>query len=240
MKQKNNIFEELNKMKNLINTKRGVVISEQGMVGMTPTASAAPAAPAAPKSEEQKIADGIVSATQGVGTNEKNFLASINKIKDSKQFWNINAYLKTVGNKLDFAGIVNDEMDTDDGVDVQTIVNKLKSIGVGSTADINEYNNFKPGTFKFGPEGQANPAADKTKVVAGNKANDYARIVGDYSKKVQTSLGASPTGQLSDNDLEKILSQLSGEVSGGVNQTVQGLPTTADGQPDLEKILASL
>jgi hypothetical protein len=73
-----------------------------------------------------------------------------------------------------------------------------------------------------------------------NKSNDYARIVGDYSKKVQTSLGSSPTGQLSDNELEKILTQLNGEVSGEVNQTVQGLPTTADGQPDLEKIFASL
>ena len=78
MKQKNNIFEELNKMKNLIHAKAGVVISEQANVGMAPTASAAPAAPAAPKSEEQKIADGIVSATQGGGTNKKNFLDSIN------------------------------------------------------------------------------------------------------------------------------------------------------------------
>ena len=301
MKQKNNIFEELNKMKNLINTKRGVVISEQTMVGMIPTASAAPAAPAAPKSEEQKIADGIVSATQGGGTNKKNFLGSINKIKDSKQFWNINAYLKTVGNKLDFAGIVNDEMDNDDGVDVQTIVNKLKSIGVGSTADINEYNNFKPGTFKFGPEGQANPAAaapeeltkreelwkttyscvttqpgakaiklkdgttsylvgqiyyyntGRKKLADGtmknyscstefksgnNKSNDYARIVNDYSKQIQSSLGSSPTGKMSSQDLDLILKRLNGEdVSVEVPQE---LPKDVTGKPDLDKILASL
>ena len=32
MKQKNNIFEELNKMKNLISIKRGVVISEQEII----------------------------------------------------------------------------------------------------------------------------------------------------------------------------------------------------------------
>ena len=32
MKQKENIFEELNKMKNLISIKRGVVISEQEII----------------------------------------------------------------------------------------------------------------------------------------------------------------------------------------------------------------
>jgi len=220
-------------MRNLINAKAGTVISEQ-IVGTVPTA--APAAPAAAKSEEQKIADGIISATQGMGTNEKNFLASTNKIKDSKQFWNVNAYLKTVGSKLDFAGIVNDEMDNDDGADVQTILNKLKSIGIGATADINEYNNFKPGSFKFGPAGRA--ASPKAGGGSRRTGGRGANVVSDYTKQIQTSLGSSPTGKISSQELDSILKTLNGEeVSGEVSQ---GLPTDASGKPDFDKILASL
>lgn len=139
--------------------KAGTIISEQtvptGYNTYTPTDDSTPSPQ---KSEEQKIADDIVLASQGAGTNEKNFLASVNKIKSATQFWNVNSYLKTVGNKLDFAGIVNDEMGYEDGPDVQTIVNKLKSIGVNVTADIDKLNQFRPDTFKLGSAPASTPA----------------------------------------------------------------------------------
>ena len=175
MKQKNNIFEELNKMKNLINAKAGTVISEQ---------------------EIQEMGFGAYAASQAVSERQTNITGNYCNVK----------------NGVIVTGGYSNGTKWDDYVKTYTV-----------TAD--ELAKAKASCGNKGGE---------------NKANDYARIVGDYSKKVQTSLGASPTGQLSDNDLEKILSQLNGEVSGGDNQTLQGLPTTADGQPDLEKILASL
>jgi hypothetical protein len=69
---------------------------------------------------------------------------------------------------------------------------------------------------------------------------NYGSMVADGSKKIQTSLGISPTGQLTDNDLQKVLSTLNGETPQAGNQTPQGLPTTADGQLDLQKILTYL
>jgi hypothetical protein len=177
VKQKNNIFEELNKMKNLINAKAGTVISEQ---------------------EIQEMGFGAYAASQAVSERQKNINGNYCSVKN---------------------GVI--------------------STGVGNASNGTKWDDYVK-TYTVTADELAKAKASCGNKAGGNKANDYARIVGDYSKKVQTSLGASPTGQLSDNDLEKILSQLNGEVSGGDNQTVQGLPTTADGQPDLEKILASL
>ena len=71
-----------------------------------------------------------------------------------------------------------------------------------------------------------------------NKSNDYARIVNDYSKQIQSSLGSSPTGKMSSQDLDLILKRLNGEdVSVEVPQE---LPKDVNGKPDLDKILASL
>jgi hypothetical protein len=200
VKQKNNIFEELNKMKNLINAKAGTVISEQSVVGAPNYGMPSPyTPPGTPKLASTNTPSGYdLSGT---------------KTSDERQK-NINGNYCSVKN-----GVI--------------------STGVGNASNGTKWDDYVK-TYTVTADELAKAKASCGNKAGGNKANDYARIVGDYSKKVQTSLGASPTGQLSDNDLEKILSQLNGEVSGGDNQTVQGLPTTADGQPDLEKILASL
>jgi hypothetical protein len=189
VKQKNNIFEELNKMKNLINAKAGTVISEQEIQEIGYGAYAA--------SQQQKTPSGYdLSGTQSVSERQKN----------------INGNYCNVKNGVIVTGGYSNGTKWDDYVKTYSV-----------TAD-----ELATAKASCGNKG------------GGNKNNDYSRMVGDYSKKVQTGLGITPTGQLSDNDLEKVLGQLNGEVSGEVNQTVQGLPTTADGQPDLEKILASL
>ena len=184
MKQNNNIFEELNKMKSLIKAKPGTVISEQ---------------------EIQEIGFGAAAAaTTGGRTPEAT---------------------KTINST--FCNVKNGKI----------------SSGYFEGQPWSNYKTKYSVTAAEEAEAQKSCPSVKTGIVAGsggNKNNDYSRMVGDYSKKVQTGLGITPTGQLSDNDLEKVLGQLNGEVSGEVNQTVQGLPTTADGQPDLEKILASL
>jgi hypothetical protein len=65
----------------------------------------------------------------------------------------------------------------------------------------------------------------------GNNTNALSNQI----KEIQSALGLQPTGQLSDEELTKILAALGGESQQDVE-----LPTTADGQLDLTKILASL
>jgi hypothetical protein len=157
VKQKINIFEELNKMKSLITTKPGIVISEQQSLG-TPL---------------MKI------PTQSEKTQLAYDLAALRNTQQNTQQKTPSGY--------DLSGTKNTQQKT------QT-----------------------------------------------NTNNNYARMVGDGSKKIQTSLGMSPTGQLTDNDLQKVLSTLNGETPQAGNQTPQGLPTTTGGQLDLQKILVSL
>ena len=72
----------------------------------------------------------------------------------------------------------------------------------------------------------------------GGSGRGNSQVVTDYSKQIQTSLGSSPTGKISSQDLDLILKTLNGEeVSGEVSQS---LPMDANGKPDLDKILASL
>lgn len=277
MKQKNNIFEELNKMKNLIHAKAGVVISEQADLGYDIATIQAELNNF--NSDEQKIVDIVKKykdkasfksfVDQYKAKSGKDFGADIYRAiqpYNDKTEWNdLSNHLKSMGITL---GYTTPDPRKGSSVATLTGLDAPAAPATGRTPEtINSINatfcNVRGGKISSGffqgqpwsnyktkysvttaeeTEAQKTCPTVKTGIVSGsgNKGNDYARIVGDYSKKVQTSLGTSPTGQLSDNDLEKILSQLSGEVSGEVNQTVQGLPTTADGQPDLEKILASL
>ena len=81
-------------------------------------------------------------------------------------------------------------------------------------------------------------AKKSCKIVGGGTGGGRANVVSDYSKQIQTSLGSSPTGKMSGQDLDLILKTLNGEdVSGEVSQE---LPVDTTGKPDLDKILASL
>lgn len=264
MNQKNNIFEELNKMRNLIHTKPGVVISEQ----------------ATQQTEEQKIANEINISTYNA-TNEEQLINAVKSITSSQQFWKVNEILKTIGSKKDFVTIINDELGYRDSGEIEKIIAHLKTIGITASAEfIKEYRGkplkvpgFKSDTFKITSQptttvpdttGVSKDDSWKTtykcvlaqpgvvaiklkdgstaykvnnikyfnngrKRLADNKTianyscqtefkqtpnkplgntKNYANIVADYSKKLQTSLGVQPTGQLSDNDLQNILASL--------------------------------
>ena len=277
MKQKNNIFEELNKMRNLIHAKAGTVISEQGSAGAD--------------------VGTIMRELDKFNSNEQKIVDIIKKYKDKASFKSFTDQYKTISGK-DFGEDIHRALfGGQDRTEIEDLTKHLSSLGITLTSD--PYDRSKRPSYIFGgldtsvapaapatgtrtPEAIKNinatfcgvknglisggqlagkkwadykttysvtaaeeAAAQKTcptvqtGIVTGssNKSNDYTRIVGDYSKKVQTSLGLSPTGQISDNELEKILTQLDGEVSGEISQE---LPKTSDGQPDLEKILASL
>lgn len=113
MKQKENIFEELNKMRSLIHTKAGVVISEQvdvaGDVGR------------------------VMRQLDATNTNETDVVNTLKKYKDKASFKNFVDQYKTITGK-DFGADVftaiqpfNDKTEWDD------LTNHLKTLGVALT-----------------------------------------------------------------------------------------------------------
>jgi hypothetical protein len=88
------------------------------------------------------------------------------------------------------------------------------------------------------------PQKSSTNVV-GNKVNNAPKVKRGNSQKlstltqdVQKSIGGTPSGKFSSQELDSILQRLGGnDVSGEVPQS---FPTDASGKPDLDKILASL
>lgn len=154
------ILSEIARMKSLFGYERGVVISEQTMMGTVP--SVYPQTPPPPQSEEQKIAQEIVDATQGAGTNPKNVMLALNKIKNADQFWNVNSGLKMVGNKMDFQTIINDEYGVLNGPDATNIINKLKEWGIDATAQI-DGRKMVSNTFKITSLGNITKKPDDNK-----------------------------------------------------------------------------
>jgi hypothetical protein len=87
--------------------------------------------------------------------------------------------------------------------------------------------------------------------VVNNKVNNAPKVkrgntqnLSTLTQDVQKSIGGTPSGKFSSQELDSILQRLGGndvksEVSQGT-QTTQSFPTDASGKPDLDKILASL
>jgi hypothetical protein len=94
------------------------------------------------------------------------------------------------------------------------------------------------------------PQKSSTNVVS-NKVNSTPKVkrgntqnLSTLTQDVQKSIGGTPSGKFSSQELDSILQRLGGndvksEVSQGT-QTTQSFPTDASGKPDLDKILASL
>jgi hypothetical protein len=139
VKQKENIFEELNKMRSLIHTKAGVVISEQvdvaGDVGR------------------------VMRQLDATNTNETDVVNTLKKYKDKASFKNFVDQYKTITGK-DFGADVftaiqpfNDKTEWDD------LTNHLKTLGVALTYQSRD--NRKGGSYAiFG--GLTTPAAGAT------------------------------------------------------------------------------
>jgi hypothetical protein len=282
VKQKENIFEELNKMRNLIHTKAGTVISEQ----------------------ENPIVKDLYNSVAGPGTNPEKFRNSIIQIKNAQEFSSINSELQKFRNsRLDIAGWINDDFDNTNLDDVKKISDHLKSIGINNSYEVYPgTGGFKQNTFKISAApaaagvdtskveemwkgskvscvttqpgakavktknaglaylvGQIYYYANGRKMLADGTMANYncstefksratsnaggrANVVSSYSKQLQTSLGVTPTGQLSDVEIDLILKRLEGGETGGATPSLdtQSIPMDANGQPDIDKIIASL
>lgn len=278
MKQKENIFEELNKMRSLIHTKPGVVISEQANIG----------------------ADvGTVMRELGATFNadEEVVVNTIKKYKDKASFKSFVDQYKAITGKDFGAQLILSISPYNDKTEWNDLKTHLASIGVtlGNTTT-NRGNSsaatfggldapaaLKPEVAKLASDRQKNvnvtfcsvkdgiitnpnsqfkgtsweswkttykPTDAEIEVAkqscpkvsnvgnSGSRSRGNSQVVTDYSKQIQTSLGSSPTGKISSQDLDLILKTLNGgEVSGEVPQS---LPMDANGKPDLDKILASL
>ena len=92
---------------------------------------------------------------------------------------------------------------------------------------------------KLKPNVVSDKVSDKPKVKRGNTQN-----LSTLTQDVQKSIGGTPSGKFSSQELDSILQRLVGnDVKSEVSQetqTTQSFPTDASGKPDLDKILASL
>jgi hypothetical protein len=92
---------------------------------------------------------------------------------------------------------------------------------------------------KLKPNVVNDKVSDTPKVKRGNTQN-----LSTLTQDVQKSIGGTPSGKFSSQELDSILQRLGGnDVKSEVSQetqTTQSFPTDASGKPDLDKILASL
>lgn len=309
MKQKENIFEELNKMRSLIHAKAGVVISEQDTYSPIQKAAElkqriqnlaniqktvdAQGIIKNPNSDlnNTKFSDYIAkyNITQDEINNSKK-LTKIQKVTDDntqKRLQNISNISKMVNadgmivnpssvyNNTPWADYIKRYNVTQDEIKKSNELNKkvapeeltkreelwkttyscapsqpgAKEIKLkdGTTSylvgQIYYYNNGRKkladGTIKnYSCSTEFKSGTANSGVRDGGTGRGNSQVVTDYSKQIQSSLGSSPTGKMSSQDLDLILKRLNGEdVSVEVPQE---LPKDVNGKPDLDKILASL
>jgi hypothetical protein len=287
VKQKENIFEELNKMRNLIHTKAGTVISEQPNDINTDiqTVKREMSMGFMNNSDEQKTVDVL----KKYATNKSTFQNFLNQYKTTtgvaltdelpKQFQSgrdqgeirdLNSVLSKLGvtfevglnpEKTKFVasfkgldGAAPTAVDTSKveemwkGSKVSCVTtqpgirqSKMKN---GSTVYVlDKVVYYANGRKKLADGTMANyNCSTEFKSRATSNAGGRANVVSGYSKELQTSLGVTPTGQLSDADLDLILKRLEGGETGGATPSLdtQSIPMDANGQPDIDKIIASL
>lgn len=181
------------------------VVSEQSVVG-APNMGMGTTKPEAATQQNQTLKDlanEIILATQGAGTNTSKVFDAVSKFKTAKDFWNVNAYLKTIGNNQDFTTIINDEFGIKDGNDLRRIQDHLKKLGIESTAEITSNDRVKSFTItSMGPTGTTTTntttnttktppkAVAQTKVVFTSNNNFPLKFQqkGEKIKQLQTAL----------------------------------------------------
>lgn len=243
-----NIFEEINKMKNLINTKRGTVISEQSVIGVSNNGVITK-----PKSileqdeyrnisfqeyrDSGKIPKGEEKYYQGSGTK---------RVKSSEFPIKPKATSSTTPteeelNKREARWTTDLKC-----VTIQPNANKLVLKDRTTAYKINDTIYYNTGRKKpangvmSGYTCATEFKAKKDRVKSYTKPINLSPLTQD----IQTAIGSNPSGKLSSQELDSILQRLGGnDVSSETSQeiqTTQTFPTDANGKPDLDKILASL
>ena len=268
MKQRENIFEELDKMKYLINAKAGIVISEQA--------------------NASSDVGTIMKELNNFNSDESKIVNIIKKYKDKASFKVFMDQYKTISGKDFGVDVFKAITPSTDRVEWNDLKTHLATLGVDLTSQTKDPRQGESYAIFGGLDTQSTPAASsrqkninsiycsvkngiiinpasknnnktfesyktlhkltdaeiatakKSCTSGGGRSNrgGGTNVVSDYSKQIQTSLGSSSTGKISSQDLDLILKKLNGE---DVNVEVsQELPTNSNGKPDLDKILASL
>jgi hypothetical protein len=305
VKQKENIFEELNKMRSLIHTKPGVVISEQIILSERNTVAGTDDDLDSISQLLNSPIDTTGKQINSVAPSFSNSKSVIFKSPDNSTYvffrfkpggyWSpqnfvlkINGQQKTFGT-FDLQNIYFKDPKTaesqwgkDSGFNTIVPIESIKGSGAPTAVDTSKVeemwknpnvscvttqpdakkvtlNNgsigYRIGTALYYSNGRKQMSSNQpmtnyscsTEFKSGTSNNSSggnrgsSNVISDYAKEVQTSLGVTPTGKISDADLDEILKKLGGtEVSGEVSQQTQSIPMDANGQPDLDKILASL
>jgi hypothetical protein len=280
VKQKENIFEELNKMKNLIHTRPGVVISEQ----VNASADVGTIMRELDKfnSDEPKIVNIIKNykdkasfknfVDQYKAISGKDFgtdvFRAIQPNSDRTEWNDLKTHLSSLGVELtsNYAGDGNGggayaifggltaptssgTANTDDlwkttysCVTTQPGVKQSKMKNGSTVYVLGQVVYYANGRKKLA-DGTMRNYSCTTEFKSGSRGNTGGRanVVSNFSKELQTSLGMPPTGQLSDADIDSILKRLEGgESVGATSSDTQSIPMDANGQPDIDKIIASL
>jgi hypothetical protein len=277
VKQKENIFEELDKMRNLIHARPGVVISEQANAGAD--VGAIMRELDKNNSDESAIVN-IVKKYKDKAS-FKNFtdqyktisgkdfgadvIRAISPYNDKTEWADLSNHLKSMGITLGTAttnggnrsiatltGLDTPSANTDDAwkttyscVTTQPGAKVVKTNNAGTAYLVGQIYYYANGRKKLA-DGTMASYSCSTEFKSGAPSNSGSRgntggranVISDYSKEIQTSLGSSPTGKISSQDLDLILKTLNGEGISG--EAPQSLPMDANGKPDFDKILASL
>jgi hypothetical protein len=246
--QKTNIFEELNKMKNLINAKAGTVISEQSVVG-TPNNGVITKLESILEQDEYrnitfqeyrdsgKIPKGEEKYYQGSGTKRVKTSEFPIKPKTTSSTTPTEEEL----NKREARWTTDLKC-----VPIQPGAKKLVLKDRTTAYEINGTIYYNAGRKKLANGTMTGYTCDTEFKVKKDRVKSYTNPTNlvPLAQDIQTAIGSNPSGKLSSQELDSILQRLGGndvnsETSQEV-QTTQTFPTDANGKPDLDKILASL
>jgi hypothetical protein len=109
-------------------------------------------------SADEQIAKQFYDAASGPGTNPDEMISAINKITSPEQFWKVNTFVKSRpnnGDKLDIAGVINDEFEyradsSESNIqDLDKIIAKLTKLGITFTITKNKKGRYVNKTFKI-------------------------------------------------------------------------------------------
>ena len=170
---------------------------------------------------EEKIANEFYGkGAKGMGTNPEIMINAINSITSADQFWKVNELVKKKSGKLDIAGVINDEFEYPDNKyssnksDLDKIIYKLKSLGIGSTIR-KENGGYISGTFEISPQSETTQTKNvDNKKNTENLQKRRTEIINkttENTKQIQKLLGVPETGQMDTGLLNLINTKLKGE-----------------------------
>ena len=174
------------------------------------------------ESRIEKIYRNIITNVQGPGTKldgPSGLLAWIKTLKSYDDFTQLDARIKQFKVYKDFADMVNSEFDPDDSAEIMEVIKHLRSIGVNNghsgTAQKYKFGTYVvkgPSQAKTGDVDSKNTTTDEPSAVTNTKQpakiSPVLQQTIEINKQIQQKIGVTPTGKLTNVDLEKITKML--------------------------------